>query len=93
MNVTSDESQVVSLPDGRRYKLVWSGLLGEASPSNFTRLRNGTLTAAFLCHRCGKTFEVGEPYYNRKGHGMNRKSSYYCLSCAETLGLIEAETS
>jgi hypothetical protein len=91
MNVVPEEGQIVCLSDGRRYKLIWSGLLGEASSSTFTRLKNGTLTAAFLCHSCKKTFAVGEPYYNRKGPGMNRKSSYYCLGCAETLGLIEAE--
>jgi predicted SprT family Zn-dependent metalloprotease len=80
----------VRLPDGRQFRLVWSGLMGQVSASLLTRVKNGTLTVAFHCHRCQKSFEVGELYYNRKAHGANRKSSFYCIDCAQTLGLIEA---
>ena len=78
------------LPDGRHFRLIWSGLLGQVSASLLTRIKNGTLTVKFQCHQCQKSFEAGEPYYNRKARGANRKSTFYCIDCAETLGLIEA---
>ena len=89
MDGMSNEGQVVSLPDGQRFRFIWSGLIAKTNDTTIARSRNGTLASDFLCHRCAKNFRRDEPYYNRKGHTANKKSRFYCLDCAILIGFIE----
>lgn len=84
----SNEGQQVILPNGSKFEFVWSGLICEVKQNIISRQRNGTLHGSFECKKCGCAFQLGDVYYNRKGVNMNRKSSFYCLSCAQLIGFI-----
>gem|GEM_PF-7059416 len=85
----TNEGQMIDLPDGRRLRFIWSGLVAETGTIILTRNMNKTLNVAFCCHRCNSEFRQGKLYYNRKASGAYRRSRFYCLDCAETLGFVE----
>lgn len=94
------EGQIITLPDGRAFKFLWSGsickvtnslLLREAHQKSGMPSTSGRewLTCKLSCKQCDHKFELDELYYNRRGPRQNKKSRYYCLQCATHLGLIE----
>lgn len=96
----SNEGQVVSLPDGRNLRFLWSGTISEVSNSlllRYAHRKNGNLsqsgseflTCDLLCRQCNHEFMLYEYYYNRKAPNANRKSRFYCLDCALHLKFIE----